>query len=1205
MAISKDQLTVEVVLDSSGAVKGIKDLEGQFVSFDKVVSQSSKTTDKAAQSTGKVGDAFAGLSATLSKAALPLLAVQTAVTAVTQVFGALSNTLGSFVDDYAAAERAQTLLTQAIENSNGRIQNSADAWGAYLDQLQEVKAVDADVLRGLVAQAVQMGFSETQIKSLVEASIGLSKVTGDSLDGSFQKLIGTTRGMARGLSAMIPELQNLTDEQLRSGDAFAIVAGKYKSAADGAGSYTYSVKQAGLAAGELSEDVGRLIVESVNLRGAMDAATSVINGVRNAIAAVDMEALSKSFKEFISVAGPIALVIGAAVAGFTGLTAAAHAAVIPVVLLIGKFALIAAGIAGVIAAIEILVRNTDLLGNAFAIVANAIGMLLLKPLENAAFALRDFFGLFGDNAMTKAADQVFKGLEKAVNSLKDNVSKNFSTIKNNIDTGFSGQVIKQASNLMNGFSGETKKADVALKALGETGARVKVIDEKAIEKANAALKDIQKQTDALKLSAALTGQDEITQIKAKAEEQMRVIDLKRKELADQGILNSKHKEALEAQKQAVIENRNASIQMEYQKKILESQKEPLASLKNMVEETNKQYQQIEDSNQGTFEIIDKQTARELDKIAALEKQLELTGALTEENQAALDKAKEAILEMQSEKTGAAIMSGINSAIAAAQGGADALVGNMINQIGKAFGPKGEMIAGVVNLLRKGKEFTKQLGQDLVAIIADLPRMITEGAVGLIEGLVEGLSKLLGDPKAVQAFVQSLVKMMPTVMAALVRAVPQLAIALSRPSFWIGVVKAWVTATIDGFGEVFKSIGDALGTIGRELGDAIGKALTDGLKIFEQVGTIVWNGLKQAFTWLGDSLASIGDMLWNGIKGAFEKVGNFFEELFRFEGGGTGAVEDFLGFDFPWFAFAEGGVVPGKATVFGDSYKNDTVPALLSPGEVVIPRSKMQDPANARLVSAIMKGEEVGMHARGLIGNIKDVFSGKKSVGDALKDAGTAIVDGVKEGFRAIGDVLTPDWIADLWDSLKRFISNIDLKKLISDPWNTIKGAIKASLDFLSEPFKKMMSLDNKGKGGGRADNYKGSNRPEAMLGQIDVSEVLKNIRIELGAIGRANGGFIPGTGNTDSVPALLTPGEFVINKAAAQSLGSGLLNQLNAGRIPMQESAPVFNINLNIETKDALDANFIRSTLIPTIKSELKASSLRGDFVLSAKGVRS
>lgn len=54
---------------------------------------------------------------------------------------------------------------------------------------------------------------------------------------------------------------------------------------------------------------------------------------------------------------------------------------------------------------------------------------------------------------------------------------------------------------------------------------------------------------------------------------------------------------------------------------------------------------------------------------------------------------------------------------------------------------------------------------------------------------------------------------------------------------------------------------------------------------------------------------------------------------------------------------EGKVVPGKAKVKGNSYANDTVPALLSAGEVVIPRSVMQssDPTGnaAKFVQAIL------------------------------------------------------------------------------------------------------------------------------------------------------------------------------------------------------------------------------------------------------------
>lgn len=53
----------------------------------------------------------------------------------------------------------------------------------------------------------------------------------------------------------------------------------------------------------------------------------------------------------------------------------------------------------------------------------------------------------------------------------------------------------------------------------------------------------------------------------------------------------------------------------------------------------------------------------------------------------------------------------------------------------------------------------------------------------------------------------------------------------------------------------------------------------------------------------------------------------------------------------------GGNVPGQAQVAGDSQRNDTVPAMLSPGEVVIPRSVMQgkNPAQdaAKFVQAIL------------------------------------------------------------------------------------------------------------------------------------------------------------------------------------------------------------------------------------------------------------
>lgn len=45
--------------------------------------------------------------------------------------------------------------------------------------------------------------------------------------------------------------------------------------------------------------------------------------------------------------------------------------------------------------------------------------------------------------------------------------------------------------------------------------------------------------------------------------------------------------------------------------------------------------------------------------------------------------------------------------------------------------------------------------------------------------------------------------------------------------------------------------------------------------------------------------------------------------------------------------AHGARVPGKANVGGDSASNDTVHAMLSPGEIVVPRSKAQSPEDAK------------------------------------------------------------------------------------------------------------------------------------------------------------------------------------------------------------------------------------------------------------------
>jgi hypothetical protein len=53
--------------------------------------------------------------------------------------------------------------------------------------------------------------------------------------------------------------------------------------------------------------------------------------------------------------------------------------------------------------------------------------------------------------------------------------------------------------------------------------------------------------------------------------------------------------------------------------------------------------------------------------------------------------------------------------------------------------------------------------------------------------------------------------------------------------------------------------------------------------------------------------------------------------------------------------------------------------------------------------------------------------------------------------------------------------------------------------------------------------------------------------IRIRGLRRNVGGGVPGSGNTDTVPAMLTPGEFVVNKEATKN-NLGLLKAINDGK---------------------------------------------------------
>jgi hypothetical protein len=96
-----------------------------------------------------------------------------------------------------------------------------------------------------------------------------------------------------------------------------------------------------------------------------------------------------------------------------------------------------------------------------------------------------------------------------------------------------------------------------------------------------------------------------------------------------------------------------------------------------------------------------------------------------------------------------------------------------------------------------------------------------------------------------------------------------------------------------------------------------------------------------------------------------------------------------------------------------------------------------------------------------------------------------------------------------------------------------------------------------------------------------------------GMIGKymAGGGFpgMPKRG-TDTIPAMLTPGEFVIRKQAVQNFGVDNLESINSGK-SLRDS--VYNYSVNVNVKTDADASQIAKTVMTQIK-QIDSQRIRG-----------
>ena len=412
-------------------------------------------------------------------------------------------------------------------------------------------------------------------------------------------------------------------------------------------------------------------------------------------------------------------------------------------------------------------------------------------------------------------------------------------------------------------------------------------------------------------------------------------------------------------------------------------------------------------------------------------------------------------------------------------------------------------------------------------------------------------------------------------------------------------------------------------IGAKIWSGLVAMATQAADVFGQWGTLIWNALWNGLNSSLDFFTNLGARIWHGLKAGLDTLEGFFNNLFNTlnpssllsklfsvpsDAWGKGAVEKTLGIDIPFMKFASGGHVPGRASVPGDSEMNDRILALMSPGEAVIPRSKMAVPWIADIVDAILSGKlkapgfamggylgslasQGGDFLSSLSGPVKQMFSSLGGAGEAIYKsiAGSsfegliaAVSGGLDLKNANPGDLLSA--MGSLADTqrvlsiLGKTISGTS-SKVIEDVWNKVQKSGKYGSDLLKAvPSGDLWKL-------AKEHAY------AAVLRTFDRNKF-------------HSGGLIPSFAGGGEVPMMGLGGEFVLNRAATKSIGLGALNAMNRGTAQVGDQNMTFNIDIELNASGIPDEAFIRQRLIPTVKKELKEASLKGDFIISERGIR-
>jgi len=513
-------------------------------------------------------------------------------------------------------------------------------------------------------------------------------------------------------------------------------------------------------------------------------------------------------------------------------------------------------------------------------------------------------------------------------------------------------------------------------------------------------------------------------------------------------------------------------------------------------------------------------------------------------------------------------------------------------------------------------FFQKLPELFRSIFRAIPKIIVsilENLPDILESLISGIIGAVGE--IVTAFVDEFLLKggLEKIIVGIIKAVPRIAVALvhgiltgllrgikSFGNLFGGKIKLpeEITNLPEKISEGAKKLGTDIGKsvsqvfsvkdlnenaknldIGEKMSSAINGAITNFSNATQNSMNLFINGLKAAWQWVLDNI-------WNPIFNSIKTVW-----LWVYDNVLKPIWDGLLGI---WQWVNDSVITPMIIAIqsvwqwVNDKVITPVVSALTTLWTWV--KEKILDP----IVSAFQSTFQfIGDKVFNPIVKAFDTiftFLGEKVLAPMVKTLGS-IFDPLTKAFNSLGKIFEP--ITKAFNSLGKIFEPIT--KVFSD--------LGKSLESITKPFDQLSKSLSSFSGGGISNITGGGGGGNTVTNAI--SSVGKSL-------GFANGGLVYAAEGqyinfkprgTDTVPAMLTQGEYVVKRDAVKSLGLSTMNSINSGVLPSSGSSIVIQ-KIEINAKTNLDADGIRREVIPAIEKHLLKKSQEGQRIIDPKGVR-